>query len=55
MVLQKLNPLKVTILGLLLTVAFLIFDVKAALAHYPHDDIFAVVKLLTSYSAYVIF
>ena len=42
MVLQKLNPLKVTILGLLLTVAFFTFDVKAALAHYPHDDIFAV-------------
>ena len=39
---------KVTILGLLLTVAFLIFDVKAAFAHYPHDDIFAV-KLSPNY------
>ena len=33
---------KVTILGLLLTLALLTFEVKAALAHYPHDDIFAV-------------
>ena len=39
---QKLNPLKVTILGLLLTVAWFTVDMKAALAHFPHDDIFAV-------------
>ena len=39
---QKFNSLKVSILGLLLTVAFLTFDVKAAWAHYPHDDIVAV-------------
>ncbi len=42
MVAQKLNYLKVAILGLLLTLACFTFDVKAALAHYPHDDIFAV-------------
>ena len=42
MVVPKLNPLKVTILGLLLTVALFTFDVKVALAHYPHDDIVAV-------------
>ncbi|MDJ0571522.1 MAG: YCF48-related protein [Pleurocapsa sp. MO_192.B19] len=42
MVSPKLNRLKVTILGLLLTLAFFTLDVKAALAHYPHDDIFAV-------------
>ena len=42
MVLPKLNRLKVVILGLLLTWAFFTVDVKAALAHYPHDDIFAV-------------
>lgn len=42
MVLPKLNQVKVTVLGLLLTLAFFAMDVKAALAHYPHDDIFAV-------------
>lgn len=42
MVSPKLNRLKVTILGLFLTVAFFTVDVKAALAHYPHDDIVAV-------------
>jgi photosystem II stability/assembly factor-like uncharacterized protein len=42
MVSPKLNRLKVTIFALLLTLAFFTFDVKAALAHYPHDDIFAV-------------
>ncbi len=39
---KKYGLFKVTILSLLLTVVWLIFDVKAALAHYPHDDIFAV-------------
>jgi photosystem II stability/assembly factor-like uncharacterized protein len=42
MVAQKLNYLKVTILGLLLTLACFTFNVQAAFAHYPHDDIFAV-------------
>ena len=42
MILHKLNRLKVIILGLLLTVVFFTVDVKAVLAHYPHDDIFAV-------------
>ncbi|MEM8831516.1 MAG: YCF48-related protein [Cyanobacteria bacterium P01_G01_bin.19] len=35
------TPLKVAVLGLLLAWAFFTVDVKAALAHYPHDDIFA--------------
>ncbi|MGF1539083.1 MAG: WD40/YVTN/BNR-like repeat-containing protein [Pleurocapsa sp.] len=42
MVLPKLNYLKVTILGLLLTLACFTLNVQAAFAHYPHDDIFAV-------------
>lgn len=42
MVAQKINYLKVTIFGLLLTLACFTFNVQAAFAHYPHDDIFAV-------------
>ncbi|HEY9771474.1 MAG TPA: YCF48-related protein [Coleofasciculaceae cyanobacterium] len=42
MVLPKLNYLKVTILGLLLTLACFTLNVQAAFAHYPHDDILAV-------------
>lgn len=45
---QQLNLLKVTVLSLLLAVAWFTFDVKAAWAHYPHDDIFAV-KLSPDY------
>ena len=42
MVTQKFNYLKAVLVSLLLTVALFAFDVKVALAHYPHDDIFAV-------------
>ena len=42
MALPKLNHLKVIILSLLLTWAFFTLNTKPALAHYPHDDIFAV-------------
>ncbi|WP_052055411.1 YCF48-related protein [Myxosarcina sp. GI1] len=42
MFLPQFNWLKVTILSLLLTVATFGFNVRTALAHYPHDDIFAV-------------
>ena len=42
MVTQKLNYLRVVMVSFLLAMAFFVFDVKVALAHYPHDDIFAV-------------
>ena len=42
MALPKLNRLKIISLSLLLTWAFFTVNVKSALAHYPHDDIFAV-------------
>ncbi len=42
MVLPNFNLLKIAVLGLLLTLIGFSFDVPTALAHYPHDDIFAV-------------
>jgi photosystem II stability/assembly factor-like uncharacterized protein len=42
MIVSKLNPLKIAIFGLLLTLIGFTFDVPTALAHYPHDDIVAV-------------
>lgn len=42
MITPQLKRLKVAILGLLLTGAFFALNVNPALAHYPHDDIFAV-------------
>ncbi|MGL4883181.1 MAG: hypothetical protein ACRC8K_19295, partial [Waterburya sp.] len=42
MVLPNFNPLKIAVLGLVLTLIGFSFDVPTALAHYPHDDIFAV-------------
>jgi photosystem II stability/assembly factor-like uncharacterized protein len=42
MILSKFKPLKVAIFGLLLTLICFTWDVQAALAHYPHDDIVAV-------------